>query len=162
MIKFTLKMTKKTPFLSIFTSIMLIIGILSISSCKKNDAINASEQTQMTDFAKSHSITTTADASGLLYQIITPGNTTKPILSNTVTVTYVGTLMNGSQFDAGTATFPLSNLIQGWQIGIPKIGVGGEIKLLIPSSLGYGTQGAGSSIPGNSPLYFDIKLSAVK
>lgn len=162
MINFTPKKTQYGLFLSIFASILLISGILTISACNKTDAVSGSEQTQMTEFAKSHTITTTADASGLLYQIITPGNSTKPSLSNTVTVTYVGTLMNGSQFDAGTASFPLSNLIKGWQIGIPKIGVGGQIKLLIPSSLGYGAQGAGSSIPGNSPLYFDIKLSDVK
>jgi FKBP-type peptidyl-prolyl cis-trans isomerase FkpA len=70
--------------------------------------------------------------------------------------------MNNKQFDAGTITYVLNQLIKGWQIAVPKIGVGGEIKVLIPSSLGYGSAGAGSSIPGNSPLYFNIKLSAVK
>ena len=96
-----------------------------------------------------------------MYQIITAGNSTHPTVTNTVTVTYVGTLMDGKQFDAGTITYALNSLIQGWQIAVPKIGVGGEIKVLIPSSLGYGSSGSGP-IPGNAPLYFDIKLSAVK
>jgi FKBP-type peptidyl-prolyl cis-trans isomerase FkpA len=153
------KTTKRAHFsfiLSIFTAFLYIF---TISSCSKS---GASEQEQMVSFAKSHAINYTTDASGILYEIITPGNSTHPTVSNTITVTYTGTLMNGNQFDAGTITYGLSQLIPGWQVAVPKIGVGGEIKVLIPSSLGYGSAGAGSSIPGNSPLYFDIKLTAVK
>jgi FKBP-type peptidyl-prolyl cis-trans isomerase FkpA len=155
--------TSKTPKKAIFSTILglfaLILGIFSISGCSKT---GASEQDQMISFAKSHSINYTTDPSGILYEIITPGNSTHPSATNTITVTYTGLLMNGSQFDAGTISYPLNQLIPGWGIAVPKIGVGGEIKVLIPSSLGYGSAGAGSSIPGNSPLYFDIKLSAVK
>jgi FKBP-type peptidyl-prolyl cis-trans isomerase FkpA len=156
---FTQKSTKKSLFLSIFAILFAFLGIFTISSCSKS---SASESDQMISFAKKNSINYTTDASGILYEIITPGNSTHPTVSNTITVTYVGTLMNGTQFDAGTITYGLSQLIPGWQIAVPKIGVGGEIKVLIPSSLGYGSAGAGSSIPGNSPLYFDIKLTAVK
>jgi FKBP-type peptidyl-prolyl cis-trans isomerase FkpA len=53
-------------------------------------------------------------------------------------------------------------LIQGWQIAVPKIAPGGSMKVLIPSNLGYGSQGAGSSIPPNAPLYFEISLNAVR
>lgn len=159
MINFTQKSIKKGLFSSILGVFMAVFAIITLNGCSKS---GASEQEQMISFAKSHSINYTTDASGILYEIITPGNSTKPTVNNTVTVTYIGTLMNGNQFDAGTITYALNQLIQGWQIAVPKIGVGGEIKVLIPSSLGYGSAGAGSSIPGNSPLYFDIKLSAVK
>lgn len=158
MINFNTKSPKKakiTSFLAIFS---IILGIFTISSCSKS---GATEQEQMISFAKSQSINYTTDPSGILYEIITPGNSTKPVATNTITVTYKGLLMNGTQFDAGTITYPLNQLIPGWVIAVPKIGVGGEIKVLIPSSLGYGSQGAGS-IPGNSPLYFEIKLSGVK
>lgn len=153
------KLTKNTPFLTILASFLTILAIFGITSCSKS---GANEKEQMIGFAKANNITYTEDQSGILYQIITPGTGTKPTVSNTITVTYVGQLMNGNQFDAGTITYPLSSLILGWQKAVPLIGVGGEIKVLIPSSLGYGAAGAGSSIPGNSPLYFDIKLSAVK
>jgi FKBP-type peptidyl-prolyl cis-trans isomerase FkpA len=156
---FTTKSIKKGLFSHILLIFMAFFAILLINGCSKN---SASEQDQMISFAKSHNINYTTDASGILYEIITPGNSTHPTVNNTVTVTYVGTLMNGNQFDAGTITYVLNQLIPGWQIAVPKIGVGGEIKVLIPSSLGYGSAGAGSSIPGNSPLYFDIKLIAVK
>ncbi|MEI6190699.1 MAG: FKBP-type peptidyl-prolyl cis-trans isomerase [Chitinophagia bacterium] len=153
------KSSKITPFLSIFASFLTILAIFTLIGCSKS---GASEKDQMMAYAKSNNITYTEDPSGILYQIITPGTGAKPSLSNTITVTYVGQLMNGNQFDAGTITYPLSSLITGWQKGLPLIGVGGEIKLLIPSTLGYGSAGAGSSIPGNAPLYFDVKLSAVK
>ncbi|TRZ83086.1 MAG: peptidylprolyl isomerase [Sediminibacterium sp.] len=155
---FTSKNTKKTSFLVIIASFLAIFAIFSNTACSKS---SASESDQMISYAKSNNITYISDPSGILYEIITPGNSTHPTINNTITVTYVGTLMNGKQFDAGTITYALSNLIPGWQIAVPKIGIGGEIKVLIPSSLGYGSRGSGS-IPGNSPLYFDIKLSAVK
>jgi FKBP-type peptidyl-prolyl cis-trans isomerase len=153
------KMIKNTPFLTILASFLTISIFFGTTGCSKS---GANEKDQMVAFAKANNITYTEDPSGILYQIITPGTGTKPTISNTITVTYVGQLMNGNQFDAGTITYPLGSLILGWQKAVPLIGVGGEIKVLIPSSLGYGSAGAGSSIPGNSPLYFDIKLSAVK
>jgi FKBP-type peptidyl-prolyl cis-trans isomerase len=113
-------------------------------------------------FAKANSINYTEDASGILYEITNPGSGTKPSVSSTITVTYKGKLLNGTQFDAGTITYPLSSLIQGWQIAVPKIAPGGSMKVLIPSNLGYGSQGAGSSIPPNAPLYFEISLNAVR
>jgi len=159
MINFTQKSIKKGLFSQFLSIFIAILAILTLNACSKS---GATEQEQMVSFAKSHNINYTTDASGILYEIITPGNSTRPNVTNTITVTYVGTLMNDKQFDAGTITYVLNQLIKGWQIAVPKIGVGGEIKVLIPSSLGYGSAGAGSSIPGNSPLYFNIKLSAVK
>jgi FKBP-type peptidyl-prolyl cis-trans isomerase FkpA len=159
MIIFTQKSIKNGRFSQILGVFMAILAIFTLNGCSKS---GASEQEQMIAFAKKNAINYTADPSGILYEIITPGNSTKPTVNNTITVTYVGTLMNGNQFDAGTITYGLNQLIPGWQIAVPKIGVGGEMKVLIPSSLGYGSAGAGSSIPGNSPLYFNIKLLAVK
>jgi len=150
--------SKIANFLSILVSFSAILAIFTISSCSKS---GASEEEQMVAFAKSNSINYTTDETGILYEIITPGSSSRPTINNTITVTYTGLLMNGKQFDAGTITYPLNRLIPGWAIAVPKIGVGGEIKVLIPSSLAYGPTGSGS-IPGNSPLYFNIKLSAVK
>lgn len=84
----------------------------------------------------------------------------RPTLADDVTIFYQGYLLDGTQFDGTTeepATFPLSNLIQGWQIGIPMFGKGGKGKLIIPSELGYGSQDNGE-IPANSILMFEIEL----
>lgn len=84
----------------------------------------------------------------------------RPTLMDEVTIFYQGYLLDGFQFD-GTqgepATFPLMNLIQGWQIGIPQFGKGGKGKLIIPSDLAYGDRTNGD-IPGGSTLMFEIEL----
>ncbi|NDD15875.1 MAG: peptidylprolyl isomerase [Chitinophagia bacterium] len=156
------QMTSKNPFTLIFRNLtiasLFIFGLLSQTSCSKS---SASETDQMTSYAAKNNITYVSDPSGVLYQIITAGNSNKPRLTSTITVTYTGKLMNDKTFDSGTITYPLNNLIPGWQIALPLIGEGGQIKILIPSSLGYGSSGSGS-IPGNSPLYFDVSLLKVK
>lgn len=84
--------------------------------------------------------------------------------SDTVTVNYTGaTASNGTVFesslDGGSpATFPLSGVIQGWTQGLPGMKVGETRRLLIPSVLGYGESGSGTSIPPNSDLVFDVTL----
>ena len=86
---------------------------------------------------------------------------------DTVTADYVGALMStGVIFDAaadhgGPQTFPLANVIKGWQEGIPGMKVGGTRRLLIPAALGYGGAGAGSSIPPNSDLVFDVTITKI-
>lgn len=155
---FSSKSSKNLSKSSIFALFFAFFAISLFSNCAKS---GPSEKEQMISFAQKNGISYTEDPSGILYQIISTGSGTKPTVSNTITVTYTGLLMNGTQFDAGSIQYPLSSLIQGWQIAVPKIAPGGEIKVLIPSSLGYGAQTVGS-IPGNSPLYFDIQLTAVK
>lgn len=83
--------------------------------------------------------------------------------SDTVTINYTGALAStGIIFDSSIggepATFPLDNLIVGWQEGIPGMKVGGVRRLYIPAAKGYGESGSGSSIPPNSDLIFDIEL----
>lgn len=140
-----------------FTFFMLLV-VIAISSCKKDEDTDK----QITDFIAKNNIPATKDASGLYYQIIKPGTGSFTYPANTrIIIKYEGRLLDGSVFDNGGGkeqTFVLSQLIQGWQIGIPKIQKGGEIRLIIPPGLGYGGNAAGS-IPGNSVLDFTIQLS---
>lgn len=84
------------------------------------------------------------------------------VTGDTVTVTYVGTLTNGTQFDAGNYTFRVGagTVIKGWDQGLVGMRVGGKRRLTVPPNLGYGSQGSGP-IPGNSTLKFDIVLLAI-
>lgn len=69
-------------------------------------------------------------------------------------------LKNEKIFDQTTGSpvsFPLQNLIEGWQEGIPKLKKGGKGTFFIPSALGYGPYGSGD-IPANAPLIFEIEL----
>jgi FKBP-type peptidyl-prolyl cis-trans isomerase FkpA len=86
--------------------------------------------------------------------------TDRPVLTDEVTVFYAGFLLDDLKFDGTTefpATFPLDQLIKGWQIGIPMFGKGGKGKLIMPSDLAYGDRDNGQ-IPGGSTLVFEIEL----
>mgnify|MGYP000682764143 FL=1 len=173
MIQFRPKNTPKTSLLSILSLFLLISGISLLSACSKSDNKNtttactikaqyvndssATQRAQMIAFCNNNGIVYTVHPSGILYQIVAPGDTTKPDLCTSITMTYKGKLMTGIQFDAGTITYPLKDLIVGWQIAVPMIGKGGKIKMVIPSSLGYGPI-ANGSIPANSPLYFEMSI----
>ena len=105
-------------------------------------------------------------ASGLQYKVLNQGSAEKIGPQDTVFVHYKGTLTDGSTFDETTEKQPsarlvLSNVIKGWQEGIQLVGVGGKIKLVVPSNLGYGEQG-NQGIEPNSTLLFDVTVDSVK
>ncbi len=98
------------------------------------------------------------DPSGLYYQITTPGAGVAPSVNSTITAGYTGTTLDGKVFDQNpSATFLLSNLILGWQYGVPLIKTGGTIVLYLPSALGYSNSVQGV-LPANSVLIFNISL----
>ena len=101
------------------------------------------------------------DESGLRYVIIEEGEGSRPTADSRVNVKYRGTLLSdNSLFDENTEgiELPLSFVIAGWQIGVPLIKEGGKIMLYIPSRLGYGCDGSGSSIPSNANLIFEVEM----
>jgi FKBP-type peptidyl-prolyl cis-trans isomerase FkpA len=104
----------------------------------------------------------------LRFDVIVEGEGEEVQPSDTVTIHYTGALASdGSVFDSSLnrgepATFPLDNLIQGWQEGIPGMKIGEKRRLFIPSELGYGEAGSPPNIPGNADLIFDIELFATE
>ena len=174
MIHLTPKNNLKTSLSTFLSLFLLLVGIALLSACSKSDKTDpqstacavkaeykndssATQRALMIAFCNNNGITYTIHPSGILYQIITPGDTAKPNLCTSLTMTYTGKLMTGIQFDKGTITYPLKDLIVGWQIAVPLIGKGGKIKMVIPSSLAYGPN-ANGSIPANSPLYFEMSI----
>lgn len=106
--------------------------------------------------------------SGLQYKVISEGNAgEKPTINDTVTVHYIGKLLDGTIFDSSVerkkpTTFPLASVITGWTEGLQLMKPGDKFILYIPSELGYGEQGGGEKIPPNEPLIFEIELIKVK
>lgn len=175
MIHLTTKNILKPRFSSILSLFLIIAGIVLLSACSKTDKeepqptactlkaqysndSSATQRALMVAFCNNNGISYTIHPSGILYQIITPGDTAKPNLCTSLTMTYAGKLMTGIEFDKGTINFPLKDLIVGWQIAVPLIGKGGKIKMVIPSSLAYGAGGRPPVIPSNAPLYFEMAL----
>lgn len=144
---------------------LLIILVFSFCSCQKSAEDQAKADDKIiTKYISDNKLNATATGSGLYYVITTQGTGVNPQLSSNVTVNYKGYLTSGSVFDqsaATGATFGLTQVIKGWQEGIPYFKKGGKGKLLIPSALGYGSQQTGS-IPANSVLIFDIELLNVQ
>lgn len=108
-------------------------------------------------------------ASGLKYQDIKQGNGDEATAGKTVSVHYTGWLTNGKKFDSSKDRgqpfeFPLGGgrVIKGWDEGVQGMKVGGTRKLTIPSTLGYGSRGAGNAIPPDATLVFEVELLKVR
>nr|WP_137677141.1 FKBP-type peptidyl-prolyl cis-trans isomerase [Parerythrobacter lutipelagi] len=103
---------------------------------------------------------------GVMWRRIDGDGTGKhPKVSDTVTVHYAGTFVDGTTFDSSydrgePATFPLGRLIKAWQLAIPQMGVGDTIEIAVPADQGYGPQGKGP-IPGGATLLFKIELISI-
>jgi FKBP-type peptidyl-prolyl cis-trans isomerase FklB len=136
-------------------------------SKKKSDALKAKGQAFLAENKTKKGVISLP--SGLQYEVITAGtpNGMKPTAADTVVVDYVGTLIDGTEFDNSIkrgepATFPLGGVIRGWTEILQLMTPGAQWKVVIPSELGYGERGAGGSIPPNSTLIFDINLRSIK
>ena len=104
--------------------------------------------------------------SELQYLVLTNGTGAVPAASDTVSVNYRGTLLDGTEFDSSykrgqPASFPVGGVIRGWTEALKTMPVGSKWKLFIPSELAYGEQG-NRGIPPNSTLIFEVELLGIQ
>lgn len=102
-------------------------------------------------------------ASGMVYRAIKVGTGKSPTPFSTVEVNYRGTLTNGKEFDSSyrrgqSIKFPLTRVIPCWTEGVQMMKVGGRAELVCPPELAYGSRGAGSDVPPNATLIFEVEL----
>jgi len=155
----------------------LVIVILSFTvfacndeECSKNvskSELNSVNQTQLAAdviaidaYLDDENITAVLDPSGMRYVITQQGSGSTPCLEDNITFKYKGMyLSDGSVFEESTVgiTYPLSNLILGWKIVLPKLKKGTKATLYIPSGYAYGPNSSGT-IPANTNLIFEIEL----
>lgn len=105
----------------------------------------------------------TVTESGLQWEVITEGDGPKPGITDTVSVHYVGTLIDGTEFDSSISRgqptqFPLNGVIPGWTEGLQLMNVGSKYRFVIPSDLAYGERGAGQQIAPGATLVFEVEL----
>ena len=110
----------------------------------------------------------TTTPSGLTIDDLVVGNGAEAAAGQQVKVHYTGWLTDGKKFDSSKDrndpfVFPLGagRVIKGWDEGVQGMKVGGKRKLTIPPALGYGARGAGSVIPPNATLVFEVELLGV-
>jgi FKBP-type peptidyl-prolyl cis-trans isomerase len=104
--------------------------------------------------------------SGLQYEVLKKGDGPKPTASDTVTVHYRGTLLNGKEFDSSYSrneptSFPLNGVIPGWTEGLQLMNVNSKYKFFVPSKLAYADRGAGADIGPNATLIFEVELLSI-
>jgi FKBP-type peptidyl-prolyl cis-trans isomerase FklB len=104
--------------------------------------------------------------SGLQYKVLQDGDGKQPGPSDSVTVHYRGTLINGKEFDSSysrnqPATFQVNRVIKGWTEALQLMQEGAKWQLFIPPDLAYGERGAGANIPPNAALIFEVELISV-
>jgi FKBP-type peptidyl-prolyl cis-trans isomerase FkpA len=152
----------------------LVFGLVSLVflGCIKSsnstpactDVDPSAEATMLRGYCISKGIDYTVDSSGIYYQVIDAGTGQKPSVNSLVTTTYIGQFLDGKVLDSNLHGYTnnLNQLIPAWQIGLQKIGKGGHIKMVAPSSLCYGCYGVPPRVPSNAILYFDITLLDVQ
>jgi FKBP-type peptidyl-prolyl cis-trans isomerase FklB len=114
---------------------------------------------------KKHDIITLPD--GLQYKVITEGKGASPTNKDIVSVHYVGTLIDGKEFDSSykrnqPASFPVDGVIPGWTEALQLMKVGSTWELFIPANLAYGEEGAPPTIGPNETLIFKVTLLDIK
>ena len=135
---------------------LLLIVMIVMGACKKSEdggpAMQGQEHDQIITYADENQLNGQFTETGLYYLIEIPGSDKHPNWNSLITVTYKGYYLDGTVLDEGSFyTERLNFLIAGWKEGIPLIGEGGKIKLIIPSHLAY----------GNGVLVFDVTLHTV-
>ena len=129
-------------------------------------------------YVQEHGIKAQPNAKGLYVIVNKKGNGPTVAVGREVTLSYTGRLLDGTIFDSSNEADcqqagrpchePLTyvvgqmSLIPGWEEGVMGQPAGSKLQLIIPSAMGYGSQGAGRDIPPYSPLVFDIDILSVK
>lgn len=167
--------TAKFPALAAFVLGLGAVGMIAMQPESKPAAPSTPKADQPADSKKEKTLVKTPDNKEyevvktaeikLLMEDLVLGDGAEAKASSTITINYHGTLAkDGKVFDGNwgkaPATFGLSQLIEGWQLGIPGMKVGGIRKLTIPWQLAYGERGGGP-IPAKSDLVFLIELKRV-
>ena len=162
-----MKKTQSRIFLLALAALVSLI-VLYINAKKNSNSAYTSNSYQggiLTNSDEKNKITT---ESGLQYTILKEGfGTESPNSNSVVTVHYVGKLSNGVEFDSSysrnqPASFPVNGVIPGWTEALQLMREGDKWELTIPPELGYGTQGAGNTIPPNSTLIFEVELLEIE
>src|SRR6266513_1401773 len=106
-------------------------------------------------------------ASGLQYKAIKEGTGAQPKATDTVTVNYRGTTINGTEFDSSykrgqPATFPLNGVIKGWTEGLQLMKTGSKYQFFVPANLAYGERAVSPELGANATLIFEVELLEIK
>ncbi len=166
------RMRKLPKFVDSTKDVYFAIKLIAVKTAQQMQAeasarmlkLQNTEAKEREAYIKKNNITVKPTADGLYFILEKPGKGPHPKVGDKVSVHYTGYLLNGKKFDSSVDrgkpfefTLGKHQVIPGWDEGIAMLRKGGTAKLIIPSSLGYGTRNMGP-IPPFSTLVFDVKL----
>lgn len=148
--------------------LIALVGIIYFGFWAKTEKVPANDISNNASDNKNQKTQVKNIANGLKIEDIKIGGGAEAKNGSTVTVNYIGTLLDGTKFDSSydhnqTFSFVVGGgqVIPGWDQGLLGMKVGGKRKLVIPPSLAYGEKGVTGAIPPNSTLIFEIELLKV-
>jgi FKBP-type peptidyl-prolyl cis-trans isomerase FkpA len=157
---------RSNPTIFLLMTTILLISLVSCDPTKKME--NQEKSIIQTFITNNPNLNFVEKPSGLYYLDVQAGTGQAPVTHDTAYIMYTGKLLNGTIFDSnvGTTDTLIRPVNEGWLISgvdesINYMKVGGKSMLLIPSKLAYGRYGY-YSIPGYTPLIFDIELVKLK
>lgn len=155
----------RTPAVDVATAQRRVAAFLQEQEARRSEGLRAEGEAFLKQNAGKQGVVVTK--SGLQYEVLSEGTGASPRATDTVRCHYEGRLVDGSVFDSSyrrgePAEFPLNGVIAGWTEGLQLMKEGAKYRFYIPQELGYGSRGAGSSIPPYAALIFDVELIKVK
>ncbi len=163
--------------------LILMVGLVSACSKKDKELVRAVERSDQFVDSEGDVVPTDPQAlflyenkdnpdiivrpSGLQIRVIKRGTGNIPTINSTVSANYHGTLIDGTVFDTTRDdgqpfTFPVQNVIKGWQEALFLMQEGAIYQLFVPADLAYGKAGAGTTIPPGATLIFEVELLNVQ
>ncbi|MBU2082132.1 FKBP-type peptidyl-prolyl cis-trans isomerase [Patescibacteria group bacterium] len=156
----------KTQIIALATAIILLVVGIFIFYNKNTNDVGATKQGETLDLKLNNQ---KMNKQGVEVEVLKEGTGAVAKNGDTVSVHYVGVLENGTKFDSSVdrgTPFEFSlgagQVIPGWDIGVEGMKIGEVRKLVIPSELAYGPNGAGDVIPPNATLIFEVQLLGIK
>lgn len=164
---------QKTLFGLVAIVILALVGMLiSANQTTKQEALETENDTMVEEVAGVETVAPTPTPEAMTEvtelkiedKVVGTGEVVKA--GDTVSVNYTGTLLDGTQFDSSLDegrtpfifTVGAGAVIEGWDVGLVGMQVGGTRMLTIPAAMAYGDVSPSPLIPANSPLVFEIVL----
>lgn len=152
-----------------FSIVPLLVAAAAIAGCAPNAPAPRTSAPAPTAAATPATATGSAKvttASGIVFEMLQNGTGLSPAATDTVKVHYRGTFPDGREFDSsykrGEPTeFPLNRVIPCWTEAVQMMKPGGKARITCPPRLAYGERGAGSAVPPNATLNFEIELISI-
>jgi FKBP-type peptidyl-prolyl cis-trans isomerase FkpA len=144
---------------TIYTIFLLIV----LYACGYSEEQISQFDKRIEKFISKKSLQLTKSETGLYTEIIEAGTGRDIHLTDSIGVSYVGTLLSGKKFDEQKKTIylPMRGVIDGWKEALIGQKQGVKLRIIVPPQLGYGAGGM-DKIPSNATLYFELRVDDVK